>query len=108
MSRWACGIDACGQGFDAVEALIRHQADDHPDCECKVCGETLPAGYAAIHHAFEEHTRAEYVRAYDADSDDIRLREDLLDRIKDRIDLSSLLGEGDAMAADEAAVSLGD
>lgn len=106
MARWACGIEACGKDFDAVEALVTHQATDHPDCECKVCGESVPAGYPAIHHAFEEHTRAEYVRAYDADSDDIRLRENLLERVSDRIDLPSLLG--DHTPADEAVVTVGD
>lgn len=106
MERWACGIEACGDAFDNVEALIRHQATDHPDCECKVCGETIPAGYPAIQHAFGEHNRAEYVRAYDADSDDIRLRENIIDGISDRIDLSTLLA--DQRPVDEAVVSVGD
>ncbi len=106
MERWACGIEGCGRGFEAVEPLIRHQATDHPECECKVCGETVPAGYPAIHHAFEEHTRAEYVRAYNADSDEIRLRENLIDRISETIDLASLLG--DHPPVDEAAVTVGD
>ena len=107
MEQWACGIAGCGGTFDGPEALIRHQANQHPACECAVCGETVPAGFLAIRHAFEAHTRAEYVRAYDADSDDIRDREELLNYVEDRVDVFRLVSQLDG--ADETpAASVGD
>lgn len=107
MSKWACGIVGCGSAFDDPEALIRHQVRDHGRCECAVCGESHPEGYLAIRHAFESHTRAEYVRAYDADSDDIRERERVIDEIEDEVDLQSLLAQLDVDTEDPA-VSAGD
>ena len=106
MTPWACGIAGCGRGFESPEGLIRHQTADHPAHECRVCGETVAAGYLAIRHTFEEHTRAEYVRAYDADSDDIRAREELIELVETEVDVGSLIGklEGDG----EPAVSVGD
>lgn len=107
MVSWACGITGCGGSFGDPEALIRHQAINHPACECLVCGETVPAGYLAIRHAFEEHSRAEYVRAYDADADAIREREALLDVIEGEVDVQQLVGQLDG-TAEEPAVSAGD
>lgn len=106
MVSWACGIAGCGGTFDDPEALIRHQTVNHPACECRVCGETVPAGYLAIRHVFENHTRAEFVRAYDADSDAIRVRENLLDAIEDAVDVQGLLSQLDS--AEEPIVSAGD
>ena len=106
MSPWSCGISGCKQGFDEVEELIRHQAVEHPASDCQVCGEQTPAGYLAIRHAFEEHTRAEYVRAYDANSDEIRFREQLLDVIEDSIDVPRLVNR--LGFEDEPALSVGD
>lgn len=106
MTPWACGIVGCDAHFETAERLIRHQAEEHPPCECKVCGESLPAGYLAIRHAFEEHTRAEFVRAYDADSDAIRLRERLLDLIEGRVDVTSIMGQIEA--DDDPVASVGD
>ena len=91
MAQWACGIAGCGGTFEHPEALIRHQADGHPPCECAVCGETVPAGFLAIRHAFEAHTRAEFVRAYDADSTDIRQREEVLEDVEDAVDVTRLV-----------------
>lgn len=106
MTPWACGIEGCGEVFDAAEQLIRHQISDHPTCECAVCGEQLPAGYVAIRHTFDEHTRADYVRAYDADSDDIRHREQVKELVERELDVDGLL---DTLATEsEPAVSLGD
>lgn len=106
MGAWVCGIRGCGAGFEAVEDLIGHQVADHPRCTCAVCGESHPAGFLAIRHAFSEHTRAEYVRAYDAESDDIRLREEVKEAIEERVDVQAILnrldGDGDS------AVSAGD
>jgi hypothetical protein len=95
MDTWVCGIAGCGGRFEQPAALIRHQAESHPDAECQVCGETVPAGYLGIRHAFEAHTRAEYVRAYDADSDAIREREELIDLIEDHLDVHQLLSQID-------------
>lgn len=106
MTPWACGIEGCGEFFDTAEDLIRHQITDHASCECAVCGEQLPAGYVAIRHTFDEHTRADYVRAYDADSDDIRHREQVKELVERELDVDGLL---DSLAAEsQPAVSLGD
>lgn len=107
MGDWACGITGCGGSFDEPAALIRHQAVNHPGCECHVCGEVVPAGYLAIRHAFDSHSRTEYVRAYEADSDDIRLREELLDLVEGRIDVQRLVGQLDT-TGEEPVVSAGD
>jgi hypothetical protein len=93
MNSWVCGIAGCGGSFEQPASLIRHQTEHHPDAECLVCGETVPAGYLGIRHVFEEHTRAEFVRAYDADSDDIREREELLELIEEHVDVQQLLGQ---------------
>ncbi|WP_247729397.1 DUF7565 family protein [Halovivax limisalsi] len=87
---WECGIAGCGSRFDTVEDAIVHQASDHERRECKVCGSVVPDGYLAIYHAFTEHSRAEYVRAYGADSSDVRCRESLLDEIADVVDQEAL------------------
>ena len=107
MDQWACGIAGCGGTFDDAEALIRHQAEQHPAAECAVCGETVRAGFLAIRHAFEAHTRAEYVRAYDADSDDIREREELLRYVEGHVDVLRLVSQLDG-SGEEPAVSAGD
>jgi hypothetical protein len=107
MTPWACGIAGCGGTFDDPEGLIRHQAVNHPACECRVCGETVPAGYLAIRHAFEAHSRAEFVRAYAADADAIREREQLLDEVEAEVDVRQLLSRLDA-GREEPVVSAGD
>ncbi|WP_435126711.1 DUF7565 family protein [Halobaculum sp. D14] len=91
MSPWACGIDGCDAAFDAVEDAIVHQASAHDRHQCKVCGTEVPDGYFAIQHAFDEHTRAEFVRAYDADSDDVREREDVKDDIEAEADIDAVV-----------------
>jgi hypothetical protein len=90
MPGWECGIAGCGETFGAVEDLIAHQVEAHERCECEVCGTVVPEGFFAIQHAFDEHTRAEYVRAYDADSDDIRRRENVKDAVEDRVNVERL------------------
>lgn len=91
MARWHCGIDGCDADFDTAEETIVHQTTEHQRHECKVCGTIVPEGYFAIRHAFEEHTRAEYVRAYDADSSAVRLREQVKDRIESEADLKQVV-----------------
>lgn len=97
MSSWACGIDGCEQTFEAPEPAIVHQTADHEPSQCQICGMELPAGYFAIHHAFEDHTRAEYVRAYGASAAEVRLRESAKDRIEAEADLADVIAslEGD-------------
>ena len=107
MGEWACGIAGCGSSYEQPGPLIRHQAVNHPDTECRVCGETVPAGYLAIRHTFEAHTRAEFVRAYDADSDAIREREELLDLVEEQVDVPQLLTQLDG-TGDEHVVSADD
>lgn len=91
MSPWACGIDACDAVFDAPEPAILHQTTEHERCECAVCGTEVPDGYFAIRHAFEEHSRAEYVRAYGASAAEVRARESIKDRIESEADLELVI-----------------
>lgn len=88
MTLWKCGVDDCGAGFEDVETALRHQTTEHDDHECRVCGRVTPEGYFAISHAFDEHTRAEYVRAYDADASAVRARE----RVKEEIEAEANVG----------------
>lgn len=92
---WSCAIDECGIDSERVEDLLVHQATAHERVQCAVCGTLLPDGYFAIRHAFEEHSRAEYVRAYDADADDIRRRESLIDEIEASADLDEVVSRID-------------
>ena len=96
MSPWACGIGDCDAAFVAVEDAVVHQTAEHERHECEVCGSVVPEGYFAIRHAFDEHTRAEFVRAYDADADDIRERERVKTAIEAEIDLESVVARVDA------------
>jgi len=91
MARWECAIEGDGRTFDRVEDLIVHQATDHERVECEVCGTVLPDGYFAIRHAFEEHSRAEYVRAYDATAKEVRQRENVKEVIESGADLREVI-----------------
>ncbi|MFW5939072.1 MAG: DUF7565 family protein [Halolamina sp.] len=91
MSPWNCGIDGCGREFDGPEPVIVHQTTEHQRHECQICGTIVPEGYFAIRHAFDEHTRSEYVRAYDADSGDVRAREAVKEEIEENADLQSVV-----------------
>lgn len=90
MTGWECGIEDCGAAFGDVESLLAHQTSEHERHECQVCGTVVPDGFFAIRHVFGEHTRAQFVRAYDADSDDIRLRETVKERIENEVDVAAL------------------
>ena len=91
MARWECAIEGDEEVFDRVEDLIVHQATAHDRIECKVCGAVVPDGYFAIRHAFDEHTRAEYVRAYDADAGDVRRRESVKESIEAEADIREVV-----------------
>ncbi|MFW6320737.1 MAG: DUF7565 family protein [Halohasta sp.] len=95
MSGWRCGIGDCGKGFEDVESLIIHQTTEHEKHECQVCGTLIPDGYFAIRHAFDEHTRAQYVRAYDADSAAVRRREEIQAAIEAEADLNAVVDQLD-------------
>ncbi|ADJ15907.1 DUF7565 family protein [Halalkalicoccus jeotgali] len=86
MTGWECAIDGCGVTFESAEELIAHQKGEHAGHECRVCGVEVPDGYPAIRHAFGEHTRAQYVRVYDADAEAIRVREAVLRRVQSALD----------------------
>jgi hypothetical protein len=88
---WTCGIEGCGGRFDDAEAALIHQATDHEYHECAVCGAVVPEGYFAIRHAFEEHTRAEYVRAYDADAAAVRERERIKQDVEANADIRGIV-----------------
>ncbi len=90
---WECGIDDCGAVFEDVESAVVHQATAHQRRECQVCGTIVPDGYLAIRHAFTEHSRAEYVRAYGASSEAVREREELLEEIESVVDMKAVATE---------------
>lgn len=90
---WECGIAGCDAAFEDVESTVVHQATEHTRQECKVCGTIVPDGYLAIRHAFNEHSRAEYVRAYGASSEEVRNREELLEEIEDVADMKAIAEE---------------
>ncbi len=96
MAGWRCGIDECEQVFETVESLIIHQTTEHDKHECQVCGTLVPDGYFAIRHMFDEHTRAQYVRAYDGDSAAVRRREEIQQEIETTADLSAVVEELDS------------
>ena len=91
MVPWTCGIAGCDAVFDDAESAILHQTREHERHECQVCGTVVPDGYFAIRHAFDEHTRAEYGRAYDADSAAVRRRERVKREIEGEADLQSVV-----------------
>ena len=88
---WECAIEGCGYRTDAAEDLLVHQATDHELVRCEVCGTRVPDGYFAIRHAFDEHTRAEYVRAYDADPEGIRHRRAVREGIETAADVEAVV-----------------
>ncbi len=91
MARWECAIRGDDATFDRVEDLIVHQATEHERIECKVCGAVVPDGYFAIRHAFEEHSRAEYVRAYDATAAEVRRREKVKEDVEAVADIREVV-----------------
>jgi hypothetical protein len=91
MARWQCAIEGDGASFDRVEDLIVHQATEHDRIDCEVCGAVVPDGYFAIRHAFEEHFRAEYVRAYDASAAEVRRREKIKEDIESVADIREVV-----------------
>jgi len=91
MARWQCAIEGDGASFDRVEDLVVHQATEHDRIDCKVCGAVVPDGYFAIRHAFEEHSRAEYVRAYDASAAEVRRREKVKEDIESAADIREVV-----------------
>ncbi len=91
MPRWKCAIEGDDATFDRVEDLMVHQATEHDRVQCKVCGAVVPDGYFAIRHAFDEHSRAEYVRAYDASSADIRRREKIKEAVEEVADIREVV-----------------
>ena len=92
---WACAIEDCSYDAEAVEELLVHQATAHERHECAVCSTLVPDGYFAIRHAFDEHSRAEYVRAYGASAAEVRQRERVRDAIEDDADLQQVVNRLD-------------
>jgi hypothetical protein len=50
-------------------------------------------GYFALYDIFDEHTRAQYVRAYAADPDEIAHRESVLEAVASQADVEAVLAE---------------
>ncbi|MFP4626061.1 MAG: DUF7565 family protein [Natronomonas sp.] len=88
---WECAIGECEYETHDAEDLLIHQATKHERHQCGVCGTIVPDGYFAIRHAFSEHSRAEYVRAYDAGAADIRQRETVAEAIEREADVQSVV-----------------
>ena len=88
---WECAIAGCTFATADADELLVHQATAHDRHQCAVCGVVVPDGYFAIRHAFTEHTRAEYLRNYDADTDDIRLRESVVEAIETEADVERVV-----------------
>lgn len=103
MGAWICGIAECDGRFEQPADLIRHQTADHQSVDCQVCGKSVAEGFFGIRHAFSEHNRAEYVRAYEADSAAVREREELLDLIEAHVDVSALRSELDLSVVEAVA-----
>lgn len=101
---WECAIGGCGYATEDAEELLVHQATGHERHRCAVCGTTVPDGYFAIRHAFSEHSRAEYLRNYEAETDDIRLREAAMKEVEAVADVEAVVGrlDGEREAASEA------
>ncbi|SFF91685.1 hypothetical protein SAMN04488063_0785 [Halopelagius inordinatus] len=93
MTLWKCGIEGCEGRFEDAESAVIHQTTEHERHECKVCGAIVPEGYFAIRHTFEEHSRAEFVRAYDADSSAVREREEVKAAIEEQVDLERMVSD---------------
>ncbi|MCL9815324.1 DUF7565 family protein [Natronocalculus amylovorans] len=90
MSQWRCAIGDCNRMFDDGESLVLHQAREHERHQCQVCNTITYDGYIAIRHAFDEHTRAEYVRAYEADSKAVRERERVKEIVEKEVNLRAV------------------
>lgn len=88
---WECAIGDCAYATEDGEELLVHQVHTHERHCCAVCGTTVPDGYFAIRHAFSEHSRAEYLRNYEADTDDIRLRETVLEKLEASADVEAVV-----------------
>jgi len=96
MPRWTCGIDGCDAAFDDVESAIVHQTNGHQRHECKVCGTIVPDGFASRSGTRStNNTRAEFVRAYDADSAAVRRREGIKRDIEREADLQRVVDQLD-------------
>lgn len=88
---WECAIEGCGHRTDAADELLVHQATDHDPVRCEICGTRVPDGYFAVRHVFDEHSRAQYVRAYDADSRAIKHREAVREEVESMVDLEAVV-----------------
>jgi hypothetical protein len=88
---WACAIEGCGERTETPEELLLHQATDHERIRCGVCGTTVADGYFGLRHAFEQHSRAEYVRAYEASPEAVGHREAVLEAVEREADVEAVL-----------------
>jgi hypothetical protein len=88
---WECAIEGCGHRADAAEELLVHQATEHEPVRCEVCGVRVPDGYFAIRHAFEAHSRAEYVRAYGVEAEGIKHRRAVREEVEAAVDVEALV-----------------
>jgi hypothetical protein len=86
MAPWTCDIDDCQQRFSDPTELVIHQSRGHPVHVCGICGKHTPDGYYALQHAIEDHSRTEYMRAYDASAAALRERMETLERLRQLVD----------------------
>jgi len=97
MPNWDCAIAGCERAFDSLEAILTHQVADHDSHDCRVCEQSVPEGYFAIKHGLESHTRSDYVRQYDADPEDVRRREQLIETVEETVDIDRLRTQIDGL-----------
>ena len=90
MCDWECGIAGCDQIFDIARDLVIHQVKSHDAQQCRVCGKTVPAGFFAIKHVVEQHSRQEYVVNYKADASEIYHREEIKEAVEAKVDIANL------------------
>jgi hypothetical protein len=88
---WECAIEGCGHRSEDAAGLLLHQASEHERVRCGVCGTHVPDGYFAIRHVFSEHTRTQYLRAYEADREDVKRREALLECVEAATDVEAVV-----------------
>ncbi|MEF8791149.1 MAG: hypothetical protein V5A61_13580 [Haloarculaceae archaeon] len=88
---WECAIEGCGHRAADADDLLVHQATGHAPVRCEVCGTRVPDGYFAIRHVFEEHGRAEYVRAYGTGSEGIKHRQAVREAVEASADLEAVV-----------------
>jgi hypothetical protein len=89
-THWECDIVGDCPTFTSPEDLIEHQATAHEQIMCEICQTVVPDGFLALAHVFQNHSRAEYVRAYDASAEEVRRREEVYEYLEANADIDAV------------------